>query len=365
MKICIISSSIFAVGQGDNPLPGYGGLEVIAWHCAKGLAAKGHRVTLIAPQGSSCPGCEVVACLPPGQGSEENAYGGARYKTPQGEEIIWPGYWPKLLEFNDDGVLIDHSWNKWAYLLKAEGRLTAPILGVCHAPINTMYGALPPGVTKPCFVCISEDQREHFEALHAPAQARVCYNGIDLDFYKPLAIQRSKRFLFLARFSTIKGPDLAIEACLKAGVGLDLIGDTSITNEPALFHHCQKMADGEQIRIVGSVPRGEAVWWLSQAYCLLHPNQRFREPFGLAPLEAMACGCPVIGWNYGAMKETIHQDHGWLVNSFDELVERIRLQQEIQPTFREECRKWAKGFSIQAMVDRYEKLCQEALEQPW
>lgn len=367
MKICVISSTVFAVGQGGNALPGYGGLEVIAWHCAKGLAARGHQVSLVAPQGSQCPGCEVIECLPPGFG-EEQAWGGCVYKNVNGEDVRWPGYWPKMLEYNDkDSIIIDHSWNTWVAMLKMEGRLQCPILKVLHAPVNTHYQSLPPeGVLS--FICISEDQKNHFEALHSPWKARVCYNGIDGGIYKPLNIPRSNRFLYLARFSSIKGPDLAIDACKKAGVGLDLIGDTSITNEPELFEHCKRQADGTQIRIIGSVPRGETVWWYSQAHALLHPTQRFREPFGLAPVESMLCETPVITWDYGAMRETVkHGVTGFLVNSLDEMAHWINTVRDgqIGEAMRKHCHEWALRFSIDAMVKRYEELCEEALANPW
>lgn len=197
-----------------------------------------------------------------------------------------------------------------------------------------------------------------------------------------MGIPRSSRFLFLARFSTIKGPDLAIDACRTVGVGLDLVGDTSITNEPEYFQKCMEKCDRgwmpgghafgsfrtdgktspDLIRMVGPAKRGECVWWFSQAHCMLHPNMRFREPFGLAPVEAMACGCPVVSWRFGAMPETIkHGETGWLVKSMEELAEAVR-NCEVPPKMRERCREWASEFSIDRMVSRYEELCIEAVE---
>lgn len=346
MKICVISSTVFAVGPGG--LKGYGGLEQIAWQTAGGLAAKGHQVSLVAPDGSSCPGVTVIPTGLAGQHGENHAF--ARYHA-------------ELPKFD---AIIDSSWQKWAYVYKAQGGFKAPVLGVCHAPINTMYGR-PPPVEKPCTVCISKDQAAHYEALFSPAQARVCYNGVDMDFYKPMTVRRSSRFLFLARFSTIKGPDLAIDACRQAGVGLDLVGDTSITNEPDFFAQCKEKCDGTQIKMVGPASRGECVHWFSQAHCFIHPNQRFREPFGLAPVEAMACGCPVIAWDYGAMRETVPTflPVCKLVESFDELVEAVRELGELHRADRDRCREWASQFSVHNMVNRYEELCQEAIETGW
>jgi len=343
MRIIVISTPVFKV-----PVAGYSGLEHLAWQQAAGLAARGHEVSLVAPEGSECPGVTVITPGPPGSWDEKGFYA---------------KYWQELPRFD---AVIDNTWMKWSYVLKEEGVLKAPVLGVMHAPVNTMYQVLP-AVERPCFVCISRDQANHFEALHS-RPARVCHNGVDTDFYKPLDVPRTSRFLFLARFSTIKGPDLAIDACRKAGGGLDLVGDTSITNEPQFLEACKRQCDAE-VRFVGPASRGECVWWFSRAHCLVHPNQRFREPFGLAPVEAMACGCPVIAWDYGAMRETVKDgETGILVRSQGELAEAVRRVRDHGQEFwgtkvvRSHCRDWAAQFSVQKMIDRYEKLCQEAVE---
>lgn len=343
MKIAVISSTVFPC-----PPAGYAGLEAIAWHRAKGLAAKGHEVTLIAPEGSSCEGCTIIPTGPPGGWDEAKAF--EHYKEHLGA-------------FE---AIVDDSWTKHSYLLKIEGKLKAPVLGVMHAPVDTMYKTLP-DVEKPCFVCISKDQAAHFEALFS-REARCCYNGVDVNYYKPLDVKRTERFLFLARFSTIKGPDIGIEACKKAGVGLDLIGDTSITNEPDYLKRCLAMADGKQIKIVGSVSRGETVYWYSQASVFLHPNKTYREPFGLAPVEAMLCGLPVIAWKYGALKETVaHGVTGMLVNSVQQMIEEINFYKQQPPndSMRKACRDHAMQFSIENMVNRYEELIKEAVEVGW
>lgn len=352
MRIGIISSQVFVC-----PPKGYAGLEMIAYQCAVGLAKRGHQVIVFAPEGSKVEGCQVVPTGPAGQWDERKAY---------------DSYWKVLPELE---CIIDHSWNKMSYLLKAEGKLPAPIFGVLHAPVNTMMSS-PPPVPKPCIVCISEDQAAHYRALFN-ADARVAYNGCDVNYYKPMTVKRSDRFLFLARFSSIKGADIAIRACLEASVGLDLVGDTLITNEPEYLQQClnlakQKSPDwdeslkGKQIVIHGGATRGECVRWFSQAHVLLHPNERFKEPFGLAPVEAMLCGCPVVAWDYGAMRETIlGSEIGQVVSKYESFVEMVnfwknRTQDDFN--YRDKVRQWAKKFSVTNMVIRYEQLCTEALK---
>src|SRR3990167_5897252 len=228
MKIAVISSTVFSL-----PVNGYAGLEHLACQIAVGLAAKGHQVAVMAPDGSQVPGCSVVPFGPVGRINEQTAYG---------------VYWKLLPNFD---VVIDHSWLKSSYLLKGEGRLPAPVLAVMHAPVATMYQSLPPNVPKPCFVCISKDQAAHFEALFSRS-ARVAYNGVDGNWYRSTGARRTDRYLFLARLSTIKGPDLAIEACKRAGVGLDVVGDLTITGEPEFAAKIKAMCDGEQIRLIGN-----------------------------------------------------------------------------------------------------------------
>lgn len=360
MKVCVISTPIFPVGSVG--LQGYGGLEMVAWQRARGLAQRGHEVTLIAPDGSELPGGKVIHTGPPGQVSEKQAYS---------------RYWPALPEFD---VIIDDSWSKWSYALKNEGKLKAPVLGVCHAPVNTMFTTPPQSfVERPCIVCISKDQAGHCREMYG-CEARVAYNGVDTSFYKPLRVPRSDRFLFLARFSSIKGADLAIKACLEAGAGLDLVGDTSITNEPEYYAECLALSHqetpgwdrskGRQIRVVGPQDRRGCVYWFSQALALLHPNQRFREPFGLAPVEAMACGCPVVAWDNGAMRETIHHEAGWLHDNERDYFTRVRSvydgeagRQLWKPVDRSWCVEWAKNFDLDHMLDGYERLMREAVEE--
>ena len=339
MRICVISTPVFQL-----PCAGYSGLEHLAWLTAKGLAERGESVALVAPDGSACPGVDIIECGPAGHFDEKTAY---------------DRYWKYLPSFD---AIVDESWQKHAYILKMEGHLPQPVLGVMHAPVATMYGQLPP-VPKPCMVCISNDQAESFRTIHPGHDVRTCYNGVDPLIYRPMSIPRSDRYLFLARFSTIKGPDLAIKACLEAGVGLDLVGDTSITNEPDYLRHCMSMCDGEQIRFVGPATRGECVWWFSQAKALLHPNERFREPFGLAPVEAMLCGCPVIAWDHGAMRETINPGvSGYLARSLEQMVNLIKNDAVEKLIDRNRCRKHAMQFSESCMIDRYLELCHEAVE---
>lgn len=335
MKIAIISTTIMTC-----PPAGYSGLEMIAWQQAKGLAEKGHSVLLVAPIGSAVPNGVELHGTTLGE-SEKQAYS---------------GYWQRLLNYD---CIIDSSWEKWSYILKMEGRLKAPVIGVIHAPAHTMYQSAPP-ISKPCIVAISKDQASAASTIWG-IDTRVAYNGIDLDFYKSNGASRCDRYLFLARMSKIKGAHLAVDIARSCDIPLDLVGDDKITGEPEYAQSLRMQAIGN-IKYIGGVSRAETVSFYSSGLALLHMAQAFREPFGLAPVEAQACGMPVIAFDNGAMRETVkHCETGFVVQSVDEVIKLVKLN-AIKSIKSETCREWASQFSVKAMINRYEILCEEALE---
>jgi len=59
----------------------------------------------------------------------------------------------------------------------------------------------------------------------------------------------------------------------------------------------------DRVRLVGAVPREEMGRWYRSADVLVAAP--WYEPFGLTPLEGMACGVPVIGTNVGGIADTV------------------------------------------------------------
>lgn len=334
MKICIISTTVLAC-----PPPGYSGLEMIAWQQAKELSKLGHKILLIAPKGS---------VTLEGVNTHDTTLG-------EPEMQAYSGYWNRLQEYD---VIIDNSWEKWSYMLKIEGKLKAPVLGVIHAPASTMYRT-PPPVQYPCIVSISKDQgTEASECWGVPT--RTAYNGIDLDFYKPYEVSKKENLLFLARISKIKGPHIAIDVARRCRMPLDVVGDDTMTQDPQYKQHIYSKCTNN-IVYHGGKNRDECVQFFNTRSCLLHMNMHFREPFGLAPVEAQACGMPVIAFDNGAMREVLSKETAFLVKSQDE-VETIVKEKAYKAIKPEKCIEWARQFSTQVMAKRYEELAVEAIE---
>ena len=148
------------------------------------------------------------------------------------------------------------------------------------------------------------------------------HHGLPIDIYAPTFETAAEEpyLAFLGRLSRDKRPDRAIEIASRAGLKLKLaakIGD----DDRAYFHEMiEPLIDGDRIDYVGEIEEDKKSAFLGNAAGLLFPID-WPEPFGLAAIEAMACGTPTIAWNCGALPEIIDPGvTGFVVDTIDEAV---------------------------------------------
>ena len=127
-------------------------------------------------------------------------------------------------------------------------------------------------------------------------------------------------FINFSRQVGWKRLDLAILACLKENQPLILIGDGPE------HKNLERLASrNPKLIILHSVmPQSELKEYLKNAKAFIFPSE---EPFGIAPVEALAAGCPVIGFNQGGAKDYILDGKNGLVfeqQSVDSLAKSIK-----------------------------------------
>ncbi|MBI4862321.1 MAG: glycosyltransferase family 4 protein [Candidatus Riflebacteria bacterium] len=137
---------------------------------------------------------------------------------------------------------------------------------------------------------------------------RVVYHGVDTEFFSPPPQEaRRERFvLSVGAFSRLKGFDLIVEAVGAVPKddrpGLVLVSDRGGDLPPDQLQQ-RAVEVGVDLRVMMRVTDDVLRDLYRRAAAVVYAP--VMEPFGLVPLEAMACGTPVIGVREGGVRETI------------------------------------------------------------
>jgi glycosyltransferase involved in cell wall biosynthesis len=144
------------------------------------------------------------------------------------------------------------------------------------------------------FVAISRTvQRRIAECYGRPSA--VIYPPVDTDFYCPAPVPREDYYLAVSAFAPYKRLDLAVTACNRTRRPLCVIGTGQ--DEKRL-----RGLAGPTVRFLGWQPDAAIRDHLRRCRALLFPGE---EDFGIVPVEAQACGAPVITFGKGGATETV------------------------------------------------------------
>lgn len=138
-------------------------------------------------------------------------------------------------------------------------------------------------------------------------RADLCHYGIDTNIYRPQNVPPQNMVLSVGAIAWIKGHEDAIRAISQVPShirpSLVVAGQVGTRSE---VHHLTKLAQSNAVELnllVDSVSLQQLLELYSAARLLL--CLPYREPFGLTPLESMACGTPVVAVNEGGLRETV------------------------------------------------------------
>lgn len=146
--------------------------------------------------------------------------------------------------------------------------------------------------------------------------SKVCYLGIDSELFRPADVHKERMVIGLGAIYFGKRVDRAIRALATIEeskrpklLWLGNVGGTAYLDQ--MNDLARELGVSVEFRV--GVPDEEIVEELSRASVMIYTPQL--EPFGMAPLEANACGTPVVAIAEGGVRETIIPGiNGFLVN---------------------------------------------------
>jgi glycosyltransferase involved in cell wall biosynthesis len=143
------------------------------------------------------------------------------------------------------------------------------------------------------FIAISRTVRDRIADCYG-RDSRVIYPPVDTDYYAPANVPREGYYLAVSAMAPYKRLDLAVAACNRLGRPLVVIG--SGQDERRL-----RSLAGPTVTLLGWQPDEVIRAHLRRCRALLFPGE---EDFGIVPLEAHACGTPVVAYGRGGVTET-------------------------------------------------------------
>jgi glycosyltransferase involved in cell wall biosynthesis len=144
------------------------------------------------------------------------------------------------------------------------------------------------------FISISETIRDRIARCY-DRESRVIQPPVDTDFYTPDHSKRDGGYLVVSALVAYKRIEQAIAACARLGQPLTVIGEGP---ERARL---EAMA-GRSVTFLGWQSNEAIRTYYRTSRALLFPGE---EDFGIVPIEAMACGCPVIALGRGGVAENV------------------------------------------------------------
>jgi N-acetyl-alpha-D-glucosaminyl L-malate synthase BshA len=364
--------------------PTFGGSGVLATELGKALAQKGHHVHFITYQQP----VRLSGFIPNIYYHEVQVPTYPLFDYPPYETALASAMVDVIKNNNLDLLHVHYAipHASAAYMakkiLEAEGK-TIPVVTTLHGTDITLVGrdkTYAPVVAfsinqSDAITAVSNDLRDETRKIfHIEKEIEVIYNFVDVErfnrkpidaFRKVIAPGGERILLHASNFRKLKRVQDVVkifyEVQKKMPAKLLFVGDGP--ERQAAEELARSLGIGEEIRFVGKQEQMEDILAIADLFLL--PSEY--ESFGLAALEAMAAGVPVVSSNAGGLKEinidgeTGYMSHVGDVLSMSRKALDILKDDDTLNVFKKKAAEHARKYDIANIVPLYEKLYERFL----
>jgi glycosyltransferase involved in cell wall biosynthesis len=315
----------------------YGGTERIVSYLTEELVRLGHDVTLFA-SGDSITSARLVSCATTALRLDPRVRDPIPYYMLMLDRVRECAYDFDILHFHIDQF-------QFPLFRPLAGRTVTTLHGRQDCPdLRPLYF----GFSDMPLISISQSQRS---PIHSANFVATIYHGLPLNLYRPTFNPRGGYLAFLGRISPEKGVDRAIKVARAFGIPLKIAAKVDRVDQAYFDAQIAPLLRGPGVEFIGEINEQEKTEFLGQALALMFLID-WPEPFGLAMIEAMACGTPVLALRRGSVDEVVDDGvTGHVVENIDEAI--LTLPRVLTLDRRAVRRRYEERFSITRMAKDY------------
>ena len=361
-----------------------GGTEKVVWELSKFLAGQGHDVTILQTnlyeneveykRVEDVDGIKIITC------KNDRFLGGFGYSREFKGRLkeIWENY--ELVHIHGHGRFTSNYSlkflkNKIPTIYTAHGFFHSKKANIAKHIHDKIFGNL----LENAMFCtaLTKIEKEKYIQMGVPEKRiKIIPNWIDLEKFKPRKINKKKilekydlenkkTLLCVARVHESKGSQYVIEAIKDMDINFLIVGrDAGFSEE--LNERIKKLGLSKKIKLLGAISDKELleVYSLADAFVLFSSW----EGFGIAVLEAMASGLPVIVSDRGALPTLIKNGENGLIAKFPD-VKKLRGQikllfsdKKLNQRVKKRGDDFVKNFEYSKITKQYEELYGKAVK---
>ena len=198
------------------------------------------------------------------------------------------------------------------------------------------------------FISNSKNVQDRIKRFYSRA-ATVIYPPLDVDLYRPeeglASSRKNDYYLVVSAFVPYKRIDLVIQAFNQLEKPLLIVGTGP------LRPYYESLRKSQKITFLGLIPGPELKGFYAGAKAVIFPTE---EDFGIVPLEAQACGTPVIALGKGGALESVKFGHFFTVQSVEAIIQAVNEFEHLEFD-RSKISHAVNGFSKQRFKEQIRK----------